>query len=287
MNQTRSKIIDPRFKLSHKYLSGDGVEIGALHNPLRLGPAARVRYVDRYDVDGLRRHYPELNNLDLVTVDVIDDGETLSTFREGELDFIVANHFLEHTENPIGTLRNHLSKLRSGGKLFMAVPNKHYCFDLHRPLTSFEHLLSDDQGDPADSRADHYREWTRLVVKPENPADIEARANQLMAQKYSIHFHVWDARTFHDFLERTRAYLGNAFDIEHFSFSGIEILAVLKKRDATTPTGSSGPLRSPGWLSRSLTATWADWRMVPKGVFDTLPRPLRHAVKKAMRRPTT
>ena len=40
-------------------------------------------------------------------VDVVDDGETLATVAGGDRqDFIVANHFLEHTENPIGTIEH-------------------------------------------------------------------------------------------------------------------------------------------------------------------------------------
>src|SRR5262245_28165001 len=100
-----------RRELSERYLEGAGIEIGALCQPLWINERATVRYVDRLDVAGLRQQYPELGAYDLVNVDLIDDGEVLASIEDGQLDFIITNHMLEHTENPIGTIRNHLRKL--------------------------------------------------------------------------------------------------------------------------------------------------------------------------------
>lgn len=259
MSEIPAKTLERRRALSREFLSGDGIEIGALHHPLALSPRARVRYVDRYDEGGLRLHYPELRDYELVKVDVIDDGERLSTFPDGELDFLIANHFLEHAENPIGAIRNHLGKLRPGGRLYFAVPNKHDCFDRDRPTTPFEHLVADDREGPERSRFDHYREWVSAVEKRDDPAEIEAHARWLMSKNYSIHFHVWDARSFSDFLNRARSYLNDAFDIEHFSINGSEIVAVLKKRDARPP--GLGRSLQRGWagLVRAFSARWGDW----------------------------
>lgn len=260
MTEIPAKTLKRRRALSREYLSGDGIEIGALHHPLALGPRARVRYVDRFDEAGLRLHYPELRGHKLVKVDVIDDGEWLSTFRDGELDFLIANHFLEHTENPIGAIRNHLSKLRPGGRLYFAVPNKHDCFDRERTPTPFEHLVADDRDGPERSRIDHYREWAAFVEKRDDPAEIESLALRLMASNYSIHFHVWDARSFSDFLNRARSYLDDAFDIEHFSVNGSELVAVLKKRDASAPRRPGRLRRGLQGLVRAIATRWADGR---------------------------
>src|SRR5690348_10635190 len=105
---------DLRLLLSSFYLRGEGLEIGALHEPLQLSSRAHVKYVDRLSVPDLRRHYPELNNLNLVNVDIIDDGERLTTIPANSQDFIVANHMLEHCKNPIQTLQSFLSKLKPG-----------------------------------------------------------------------------------------------------------------------------------------------------------------------------
>lgn len=278
MSEIPAKTLARRRELSLEFLSGDGIEIGALHHPMALGPNARVRYVDRYDVDGLRAHYPELHGYDLVEVDVIDDGERLSSFPDNGLDFLIANHFLEHTENPIGTIRNHLSKIRPGGRLYFAVPNKRDCFDRDREPTSFEHLLADDRDGPERSRAGHYREWARRVEKRVDPAEVEAYSNHLMAMNYSIHFHVWDARSFGDFLERTRERLENAFDIEHFSINGAEIVTILRKRDATSPERLWWPSREFRRLTRRLASRWADWKAEARN--------LRAALGRASNQPT-
>jgi len=283
MSEIPAKTLRRRRALSREFLSGDGIEVGALHHPLALGSRARVRYVDRYDVEGLRLHYPELHDYDLVNVDVIDDGERLSTFRDGELDFLIANHFLEHTENPIGTIRNHLSKLRPGGRLYFAVPNKHDCFDRDREPTPFEHLVADDREGPEGSRADHYREWATRVEKLDDPADVETHVNHLMAANYSIHFHVWDARSFSAFLDRTRSYLGNTFDIEHFCVNGSEIVTILKKRDSTSPEARPRLRRELGGLARRLSSHWADWRAQARSVRSAL----RRALSQRTRRRTT
>lgn len=275
MSEIPAKTLERRRKLSRAFLSGDGVEVGALHHPLALGPHARVRYVDRYDVQGLRWHYPELRDHDLVPVDVIDDGETLSTFGDGELDFLIANHFLEHTENPIGTIRNHLRKVRPGGRLYFAVPNKHDSFDRERPLTPFEHLVADDRDGPGRSRADHYREWARLIEKREEAADVAARADLLMAMNYSIHFHVWDARSFGDFLDRTRTHLDGAFDIEHFSVNGNEIVAILKKRDPSAPRARTWPPVAFEKLARFASTHRADWMGQARILWSALGRAAR------------
>jgi SAM-dependent methyltransferase len=221
-----------RRAVSARYLAGDGIEIGALHYPLWTDPArARVRYVDRLTVPELRAQYPELAAYDLVAVDVVDDGETLRTFADASLDFIVGNHMLEHCENPLGTLRSHLQKVRPGGILYYAVPDKRMSFDIERPLTPFAHLVRDDREGPEGSRVGHFREWAELVNKHRTPEARDANVRELLAKNYSIHFHVWDADAYADFLDRAREYLGGGFRIEHLAQNDTEIITVLR-RDA-------------------------------------------------------
>ncbi len=71
-------MLQKRRQLSDSYLSGQGIEIGALHHPLWVSEKATVRYVDRLSREELRFHYPELKEYALVPVKVIDDGESLS-----------------------------------------------------------------------------------------------------------------------------------------------------------------------------------------------------------------
>lgn len=222
-----------RARIASRYLSGEGIEIGALHNPLPLPRSARVRYVDRLPVSELRRHYPELEQEPLVEVAILDDGERLSTISDFSLDFVVANHFLEHTQDPVGTLLNAFRVLRPGGVLYLAVPDKRHTFDIDRPVTPFEHLLRDFDEGPHVSRQDHFEEWVRLVDRvPEN--DVPRRVEQLMEQDYSIHYHVWTQREALELLTAVRERMNLDFDIELMDRIEYEVVFVLRKgaRDA-------------------------------------------------------
>lgn len=222
-------MLQRRRALSNKYLTGQGIEVGALHYPLEVSEKVSVRYIDRLSNEELRPLYPELSEFSLVPVDIIDDGEKLSRIEDESLDFIIANHMLEHCENPLGTIRNHLRKIRSAGILYYAIPDQRYGFDLNRPLTSFTHCVQDDRRGPEASRQDHFHEWSRLVNKKTSPEDVHAEARRLMELNYSIHFHVWNSMTFNEFLLETQAYLKRTFRVIHFEQNDTEIIAVLKK----------------------------------------------------------
>jgi SAM-dependent methyltransferase len=242
--------LDARRELAAAYLAGEGLEIGPLHLPLALPRGARVRYVDRMPVERLREEYPELAGWGLAPIDTIDDGEQLATIPSSSQDFIVANHFLEHTEDPIGTIATHLEKLKPGGVLFYAVPDKRYTFDFRREPTPLEHLLADHDEGPERSRREHYDEWSRLVDgEPGEPEEVsEKRARRLEAEGYSIHMHVWTATEFLALMLAARERLGEEFEIEAAARHGIEVVVVLRKRGPLPKPGPGAP--GPGRLGR-------------------------------------
>lgn len=202
-----ARTLNPRFGirrfLARVYIRGTGIEIGALHRPLSVGWRARVRYVDRMDVASLRRTYPDLRRQRLTPVHIVDDGETLKTIADGSQDFVIANHFLEHTQDPIGTLRRFLAILRRGGALYLAIPDGRYTFDRDRPLTTVEHLIRDHEEGPAGSYRDHTYEFSRLVHKYADE-QLEEHVRAIVRDNYSIHFHVWTHDSFQEFLLATR-----------------------------------------------------------------------------------
>jgi predicted SAM-dependent methyltransferase len=214
------------------FLRGAGLEIGALHRPLIVPPELKVRYVDRLTVDELRQHYPELEGQPLVPVDIVEDGETLDSIESESQDFIVANHFFEHCQDPIRTLKTLFSKLRPGGVLYMAIPNKDYTFDLKRPVTPYQHILDDHEQGPERSKRAHFEEWTRLVAGIEDEEKAAAHTAKLLDEDYSIHYHVWDqpALTVLFFKLRRDGFLD--YDVELMLRNGEEIIVVLRKPDA-------------------------------------------------------
>ncbi len=229
---TRDPLDPVRRHLSAQYLRGDGLEIGALHRPLWVSEHAQVRYLDRIDVDQLTQHYPDIDRAEMTPVDIVDDGETLESIEDDSLDFIIANHQLEHCENPLGSLRTHLRKVKAGGVLYYAIPDRRYTFDADRDLVEFEHLVRDDREGPEVSRREHYLEWSRLVNKLPNAAAIEADASHLMDMRYSIHFHVWDFESFRSFLDQAAKYLETPFRVLDLRRNESENIAVLRRSTA-------------------------------------------------------
>ena len=224
-----AEILAHRQRIAAPYLSGHGIEIGALDAPTPLPRAARAHYVDFRTVAELAAQYPELDARAFVDVDIVDDGEHLDRIGDGSLDFLIANHMLEHCENPLGTLRNHLRKVKRGGWLYYAVPDMRSCFDSARPLTTFAHLVADEADAGAGSRHSHFLEWARLVNKIDDDAAAAENARRNIEQRYSIHFHVWDGNSWLEFLVRAREHLGNLFEIRHFELAAVEMISVLRR----------------------------------------------------------
>lgn len=218
---------NPRAEFARRYLRGEGLEIGALHNPLPVPSRVKVRYVDRMRVEQLREHYPELTDCPLVRVDVIDDGERLATVADGSQDFVVANHFLEHCQDFIGTLKHFFRVLRPGGVLIAALPDKRYTFDHRRAVTPLEHLWTDHLRGPEGSRREHYVDYVRKVHPELSEEDAARRIEELMAKGYSIHFHVWTQHEMLALFVDLQRHL--PFEFEVVQSNGLEVIFVLRK----------------------------------------------------------
>lgn len=192
-----------RNRIAAAYLYGQGIEIGALHHPLQVGSGAKVKYLDRLPLAVLRQQYPELADDVIMPLDIIDDGEQLVTIGNESLDFIIANHFIEHCENPIATLTNFFSRLKPGGVVYLAVPDKRFTFDRQRGSTSLAHLQNDFVDDGCNSREAHYRDFVKysLLKGVASEEDVAVLTRQLIDKNYSIHFHVWTQDEFLHFLQ--------------------------------------------------------------------------------------
>lgn len=220
--------------IANSYLHGSGVEIGALHNPLRVPNNAQVKYIDRMDKKELYEQYPELIDLPLVDIDIIDDGEHLKVIGTNQLDFIIANHFLEHCENPILTLINFHRALKNSGIVYLAIPNKDLTFDKNRNRTTLEHLIKDFEIGPVLSRFEHYIEWAKFVDpifgRSFSPKEEKERAQSLMDQRYSIHFHVWVSEDIIDLMSYINKKMNINLKIIFLSEINDEMIFILQKK---------------------------------------------------------
>jgi SAM-dependent methyltransferase len=224
-----------RRHLSRRYLSGDGLEVGALHLPLPLPRGARARYVDRMSLEDLRVHYPELDEYDLVRPDFIDDGEALASVPGDSMDFVVVNHLIEHTQDPIAALQAQARVLRPDGILYLAAPDRRRTsFDRDREETTLEHLVRDHEDGPEISRTRHYMEWTRLAIRI--PADeVDEHASALEQQDYSIHFHTFTLTSFLALINHCREAYGLPLEIVASETNGHEFIVIARKVDAPVP----------------------------------------------------
>jgi predicted SAM-dependent methyltransferase len=173
----------------------------------------------------LQRHYPEITK-PFVETDIIDNGEELSTIADDSQDFLIANHFIEHCQNPIQTLENFLRVLKPSGVLYLAVPEKRFTFDVLRPPTPIDHILRDHQEGPAWSKRQHFEEYVRLVER-RSEEQVESRLKQLLDMDYSIHYHAWDAAGLLELVATLQRML--RFDVELFLRNGFETIVILRK----------------------------------------------------------
>jgi SAM-dependent methyltransferase len=213
-----------------KYLTGHGIEIGALHNPMPVSADARVRYVDNLSLEEQRRHYPELSGYPLVPPDIVADADRLTMVADGSEDFLIANHVIEHLPDPIGAFKEWYRVLRPGGVLFLAVPDKRVTFDKDRPRTTLAHLIADHADRGAASRIGHCEEYSRLVHHKQGD-EIAKDVADLLARNYSIHFHVWIPDDMAELLGYLTAVLDLRWKVREFIDSGgtDEFIYILQK----------------------------------------------------------
>lgn len=211
------------------FIRGRGIEIGALHMPLGVPRSAKVKYVDRFSVEALRKHYPELNGKELVRVDIIADGERLETVQDATQDFVIANHFIEHCQNPVGALINMFRVLKPGGVLYLAIPDKRNSFDADRPVTTLEHVMRDYEEGPAWSKRQHFEEWTRLVNKVQDDEEAEKQIALNLSIDYSIHYHVWTQAEMLELIVALRKMV--SFEVELCLKHEAEVIFILRKNN--------------------------------------------------------
>jgi SAM-dependent methyltransferase len=215
-----------RTELARRYLRGAGIEFGALDFPLSLPPGATVTYADFQPVDRVK----ELFSVESVTVpQIFTDLESMHGIAPDSQDFIVANHVLEHVEDPLKALRSIARVLRSGGIAYLALPDKRFTFDKDREITPLAHLQRDHAEGPDWSLAGHYEEWVRVVDGLTGEAHAQKLAIML-AQRANIHFHVWDLVAMMELFGHVERDPSYGLQIENATLNPVEVVWILRKR---------------------------------------------------------
>jgi SAM-dependent methyltransferase len=126
-----------------------GLEIGPLYKPQIRRDQGNIRYLDHATSDELKDKYasdasaaPHIG--DIVDVDYVwVPGKRLADVvgDDGPFDYVIASHVFEHLPNPVGWLQQIREILSSDGMLTLVIPDKRYCFDAKRSLTTPAQLI--------------------------------------------------------------------------------------------------------------------------------------------------
>lgn len=119
-----------------------GLEIGPSHNPVASKREGyRVKVLDHLDQRGLIEKYKDDPGVDTSRIEEVDfvwRGEPFSELidRGERFSWIIASHVVEHVPDLIRFLNECDAVMEPGGVLTLAVPDKRFCFDRFRPLSS-------------------------------------------------------------------------------------------------------------------------------------------------------
>jgi len=219
---------DVRTQLAYAYIRGQGIEFGALHSALIVPAGVAVKYADFEPAETLQTLFPDVKNIK--RPDIVSDLESMKGIETASQDFVIANHVLEHVEDPLRALRSIARVLRPGGIAFMALPDKRFTFDSTREITPLDHLIRDHEEGPDNSLLDHYREWVRCVDDLHGDAGT-AKIAAMVEIRANIHFHVWDYPTMMEFFAYVAKQPGFGLEVESSRLNGIEVIWILRRRN--------------------------------------------------------
>ena len=149
-----------------RFCKGRGIEIGS-------GGVHHVKgsiLVDMVDNFSSEKPYK---------VDYVADAHSLPKIKDASLDYVCASHVLEHLTNPIKAIREWARLLKTGGVLWLKVPDKRKTFDSMREQTKLGHLIEDFERDVPVDDPTHIEDNNRNTIPPRR-----------QTHPY-IHNHVW------------------------------------------------------------------------------------------------
>jgi predicted SAM-dependent methyltransferase len=126
--------------------SGYGLEVGPSYNPLLpKSEGFNVKSLDHADQAALVAKYKVIDHpvWNIEPVDYVSDGRPMSEIigQTAVFDFIVASHVIEHTTDMIGFIQDCERLLKPDGVLVLAIPDKRFCFDYFKPITSLGQIV--------------------------------------------------------------------------------------------------------------------------------------------------
>ncbi|MDD2358073.1 MAG: methyltransferase domain-containing protein [Thiovulaceae bacterium] len=112
-------------------------------------------------------------------------------------DFLLSSHMIEHTANPIKSLKEWIRVVIPGGHLILLIPHKDGTFDHNRPVTTLKHLIQDYNDNIKEDDLTHLDEILKLH---DLSMDLEAGSHQEFHERSKknsenrcLHHHVFDS----------------------------------------------------------------------------------------------
>jgi SAM-dependent methyltransferase len=224
-----------RDRIASRSLQGVGLEIGAQNVPTKVNShAARTEYIDRLTREQTSVQFG-IPLEKLVEVTHLIDGGRLEKFENGSRDYLIANHVLEHFDDPVGAVIEWLRVLAPGGRLFLSLPN--FCnnpFDFRRRPPTARHFERDfqDANHRVASARDHYADLIQSIYQfEESDPVIYATADKWVSEGDRNHYHVYDEQAFRDVLRLAGEKSGTGLRVVDYFLidSAFEYIVVLEK----------------------------------------------------------
>jgi 2-polyprenyl-3-methyl-5-hydroxy-6-metoxy-1,4-benzoquinol methylase len=188
--------------IASSFLYGNGLEIGALHQPLAVPQNCKVEYLNVKSQESLIALFPEVKNI--VKNEYVGNINNQSVYEitNNKFNFIIANHVIEHLPNPINAIKNICDALLNDGILVISIPDKRNSYDKNRALTGYYHILADYYLSTQYNSDENIIE----VLYNTNP-DCFSSQDKFLIHFNSIksrneHIHVWTSDTFEDHLHK-------------------------------------------------------------------------------------
>lgn len=121
-----------------------GLEFGPLASPLVRRSDGAVLYADHATTEELRAKYQnhDWDTGAIVDVDLVLSQQSIQEqLGDRRVDYIVASHVIEHVPDMIGWLNSLSEVLTPNGVISLVIPDKRFCFDARRPLSTTGELL--------------------------------------------------------------------------------------------------------------------------------------------------
>jgi SAM-dependent methyltransferase len=232
---TINRLYNIRKDFASRYITGKGYEIGAQNSPLKCTHATQIKYIDYLSKKESSQKYQIPEN-ECVHVDIIADANNLDMIPQNSAAFIISNHVLEHSPNPIQAMLGWLRILQPGGILFLTLPN--YLsneFDFEKLPTPITHLAEDYQKakNNEDISTEHIHEHIKIIdgVDPNNSTIFKQRCCELAQSNLHTHYHVFNKENSFDLLDFIHQKTP-ILVLNFLSFSnGFELLFIIKKCD--------------------------------------------------------